>query len=189
MTESIDDDLVTRARAGVRSAQRELVTIWEESVFRIAWRVLGSHSAAEEVRQTVFLRMIERPEALPEPACFAAWIRRCTFNESVTFLRRQRVRTTAVLSEKHSVHSATPEQQAAENEDVIRLRNVLDTLQPEERAILTLRFDEDLSFPQIGEILERPPSTVKSQYARLLKRLHSQLQDSPSPREEIDRHV
>jgi RNA polymerase sigma-70 factor (ECF subfamily) len=188
MTESTDD-LVTRARAGDRSAQKELVRLWEESVFRIAWRVTGSHSAAEEVRQTVFLRMIERPETLPEPARFSAWLRRCTVNAAITFLRRQRVRAASDLSVNHSSPSIPPDRQAAENEEVRRLRNVLDTLQPEERAILTLRFDEDLSFPQIAEILDRPPSTVKSQYARLLNQLHSQLQDSPGSREEIDRHV
>jgi len=189
MTESMNDDLVARARAGDRSAQRDLVKQWEHSVYRVAWRIVGNDSAAEEVRQTVFLRMIEHPEKLPDADHFGAWIRRCTFNAAVTFLRRQRVRAAASLPESHSVGSNPPDQQAEDNEEANRLRQILDTLPPEERAILTLRFDEDLSFPQIAEILDRPPSTVKSQYARLLKRLQEELQDTLSSREEIDRHV
>lgn len=189
MTESIDNDLVNRARVGDRSAQKELVKRWERSVYRIAWRVLGNDSAAEEVRQTVFLQMVERPEKLPEPTRFEAWIRQCAVNAAISLIRRERVRAASELPEGHSSRSVPPDQQAAANEEVDRLRRLLGTLQPAERAILTLRFDEELSFPQIGEILGRPSSTVKSQYARLLSQLHSLLKESVSPREEINRHV
>lgn len=189
MTEPTDNDLVAHARAGDRSAQKELANRWQQSVYRMAWRVLGSDSAAEDVRQTVFLRMIERPETLPDSTKFASWIRRCTINAAISFLRRQQLWTTSELTANQSSDSISPEEQAAEKEEVKRLREVLKTLTPEERAVLTLRFDEDLSFPEIAEILERPASTIKSQYARLLKRLHSSLQDSFRSRGEIERHV
>lgn len=189
MTVPTDNDLVTRARTGDWSAQKELVDRWQQSVYQLAWRVLGSDSAAEDVRQIVFLRIIEHPERLPHSARFGSWIRRCTVNEAITSLRRRRVRSTSELSVDPFEDSTSPDEQAAENEEVRRLRNILETLPPEERAILTLRFDEDLSFPEIAEILERPASTIKSQYARLLKRLHSSLQDSVSSRGEIERHV
>lgn len=189
MTVPTDNDLVTRARAGDRSAQRELVNRWQQSVYQMAWRVLGNDSAAEDVRQIVFLRMIERPEKLPQSDNFASWIRRCTVNEAITYLRRRKIRRTSELPMNQTAVAVSPVEQAEENEEARRLREVLQTLAPEERVILTLRFDEDLSFPEMAEILNRPASTIKSQYARLLKRLHSSLQDSVSSRGEIERHV
>ncbi|MCA9072114.1 MAG: sigma-70 family RNA polymerase sigma factor, partial [Planctomycetaceae bacterium] len=161
MTVPTDNDLVTRARAGDRSAQKELVTRWQESVYQMAWRVLGNDSAAEDVRQIVFLRMIERPERLPRSASFASWIRKCTINEAITYLRRRKIRWTSELPMNQTGDSISPVEQAEENEEVHRLRDVLQTLPPEERAILTLRFDEDLSFPEIAEILNRPATTIK----------------------------
>lgn len=189
MVERIDDDFVSRSREGDRSAQKELVRLWEQSVYRIAWRIVGSDWGAAEVRQTVFLQIIEHPETVPESARFAGWIHRCTVNASITYLRRQRVRAGSELPQDRSSGSQTPDELAAEREEIQRLRHVLETLLPEERAILTLRFDEDLSFPQIAEILDRPASTIKSQYARLLNRLYSLFQNSCSTREELDRHV
>jgi DNA-directed RNA polymerase specialized sigma24 family protein len=52
--------------------------------------------------------------------------------------------------------------------------------------LLSLRFDEGLSFSEIGETLDRPASTVKSQYARLISRLKTLLTASTK---ELDRHV
>jgi RNA polymerase sigma-70 factor (ECF subfamily) len=189
MPEPIDNDFVARARAGDRSALKEIANRWQRSVYQMAWRMLGSETAAEDVRQTVFLRMIERAETLPEPARFASWIRRCTINTAITYLRHQKIRSTSELTANRSDNSISPDEQAAEKEEVKRLQAVLQTLDTEERAILTLRFDEDLSFREIAEILERPASTIKSQYVRLLKRLHSSLEDSFRSRGEIERHV
>jgi len=189
MPESIDEELVKHAQKGDRSALEQLAKSWEQSVYRIAWRIVGTHSAAEEIRQTLFLRIIEHPEKLPEESRLDAWIRQCAANESISYLRRQHVRKTSPLSNNHPGLSASPVQQVAETEDVQRLKSALEKLEPAERAMLSLRFDENLSFREIGEILDRPPSTIKSHYARLLSQLHSHLKDSDSPHEEINHHV
>jgi RNA polymerase sigma-70 factor (ECF subfamily) len=50
-------------------------------------------------------------------------------------------------------------------------------LEPEARALLALRFDEDLTFSEIAAALDRPVSTVKSQVARAVSRLRALLPD------------
>jgi|HubBroStandDraft_6_1064221.scaffolds.fasta_scaffold201976_2 DNA-directed RNA polymerase specialized sigma24 family protein len=79
-----DADLLSRVRHGDRATFSCLVQRWEESLLRIAYRIIGFHDEAEEIRQIVLLRILESPQRLPEPRCFAAWIRRCVINEAAS---------------------------------------------------------------------------------------------------------
>ncbi|MCA9202873.1 MAG: sigma-70 family RNA polymerase sigma factor, partial [Planctomycetales bacterium] len=56
-----------------------------------------------------------------------------------------------------------------------RLSIALAELSPDARAILSLRFDEDLTFREIAVLLDRPPSTVKSQLAKAIAQLRDLL--------------
>jgi RNA polymerase sigma factor (sigma-70 family) len=69
----------------------EIVRAFEESISRTAYRIVGQHSDADEVRQKVFLKVWQAPKKLPQPDKLAAWLRRCTVNESIATLRRRAV--------------------------------------------------------------------------------------------------
>jgi RNA polymerase sigma factor (sigma-70 family) len=60
-----------------------------------------------------------------------------------------------------------------QTEEAGRLVTALGQLQPEERALLSLRFDEALTFQEIANVLDRPVSTVKSQVASLVECLRT----------------
>jgi len=55
------------------------------------------------------------------------------------------------------------------------LRNALEALEPEQRAILSLRFDEECTIREIGSILEQPHTTVQSKLDRAIARLRELL--------------
>ena len=60
-----------------------------------------------------------------------------------------------------------------------QLAVALAKLAPEERALVSLRFDEDLTFREIGEVLELPTSTIKSQLSQAIARLRTALSGNP----------
>src|SRR5437867_1999389 len=62
---------------------------WQDSIFRIVCRILGNSHDAEDVCQTLMLRWLRTPGKLPQPAQFAAWLRRCAVNEAISYLRRK----------------------------------------------------------------------------------------------------
>ena len=65
---------------------------WEDEAFRVAYRVTGEHDVAEDVRQTVFLRLMKSPRAVRHAERLAAWLRRSVVNEAINAVRRRKRR-------------------------------------------------------------------------------------------------
>lgn len=107
-----------------------------------------------------------------------AWLTRCTVNEAITRVRSRGREARALADRAQSSPSAdsrSPLQRLQQEEAGERLAAALSQLTPGERVMLSLRFDEDLTFRQIAEVLEKPASTVKSQLAGAIGRLRALL--------------
>jgi len=184
-TQSIGDEydaedqtrLVQQFCLGDRSAFAALVRIWEQRLLTIAYRVVGNVHDAEEVRQIVLLKLAQSLPKLDDPARFAGWLRRCTVNEAVTWLRRCGAETKRreVFDDAGAGTSPTPAEQAMAAERSQRLQQAIDRLDPDARALLSLRFDEGLTIRQIAEVLEKPPMTIHSQIAKAVGQLRQRL--------------
>ncbi len=169
-----DIELVNGFRRGNRAAQVEFIRRWEGPLLRIALRVVGRLDQAEDIRQVVLLRMLQSPKSLPAPNALAAWLRRCVVNESVTQARRVVVHqraTSDIRQSESEAQAVPPSDQLIANEEIGQLNHALQQLDAESRALLSLRFDEDLTFREISETVQRPVSTVKSQIGRAIKDL------------------
>lgn len=180
MTELSDCDLMVRFQEGDRGAFAELVRRFEHSLLKIAARITGDADEAEEVRQTVLLRLARSPHSIRNPERIAGWLRRAVVHEAIASVRKRarRRRLQAWLQFRASDtddKSDPPDQILERSEEVARLKAVLATLSPEDRALLSLRFDEDLSFAEIGDVLGVPASTLKSRMKPLLARVRSLL--------------
>jgi RNA polymerase sigma-70 factor (ECF subfamily) len=162
---------------GDRSAFAVLVQIWEHRLLTIAYRVVGNVHDAEEVRQIVLLKLAQSLPKLDDPARFAGWLRRCAVNEAVTWLRRRGAETKRreTFDAAGADAGPTPPEQALAAERSQRLQQALARLDPDARAVLSLRFDEGMTIRQIAEVLEKPPMTVHSQIARAVGQLRQRL--------------
>ena len=173
-----DAELVRRFQRGDRAAFAALVRQWDGSVVRIAFRITGDLGEAEEVRQEVFLRLLESPHSLREPERFAAWIRRCATNTAIEAVRKHKLRqraNTRIQQHLSKTDDTQPIDKLAAADEAECLRAALAKLETDERGLLALRFDEGLTFQEIGNTLERPVSTVKSQVASAVERLRGLL--------------
>ena len=87
-----DAELITRLQCGDRDAFTVLVRRWEGPLMRIAYRIAGQTAEAEDVRQRVFLKLLEGTYAVRRPEQFAAWIRRTVVNTALSALRQNKRR-------------------------------------------------------------------------------------------------
>jgi RNA polymerase sigma-70 factor, ECF subfamily len=175
-----DAELVSRFQRGDRSAFTALVRRWEGPMVRIAYRITGDLSEAEDLRQRVLLKLLEAPGSVGQPDRFAAWIRRAVINAAIGVLRRRRRReglNHRLRARSTSVDNAHPGAGLMADDQARRLAGAMLQLEPEARALLALRFDENLTFSEIATALDRPTSTVKSQVARAIAQLRMLLTD------------
>ncbi len=171
--------LAIPARAGFQVEFREALGRHESLVFSLAYHFLGDRSLAEEVAQDVFVGLHRALKSNPNTFASAEhvehWLRRLTMQRSIDASRR-RGRRAALALEQIPEPAAKP----SGNDPLLeaRLRKLVATLPETARAVVVLRFEEDLSPAEIAETLELPVATVKSHLQRSLLLLREKLKRS-----------
>jgi RNA polymerase sigma-70 factor (ECF subfamily) len=142
----------------------------KDMVFRAAYRVTGNAGDAEDVLQTVFLRLVTNP-SLPEIHNLPAYLHRSAVNASLDVLRRRR--ETQVLSLDEPGHAEAASVNSAQPSTEIRewLRQALARLSPRWAEMFVLRFIEDYSNREIAEMMKTSAAVV----AVVLHRTRAQL--------------
>jgi len=141
-------------------------------VWRVAYHFLRDEQDASDVAQEVLLRLHREPDA-PAPEGLAAWLYRVTANVALNF-RRDRAR----LRRRHDEAAALAPRivEAAETaglaDDIAR---AIRALPKQQRAVVTLKLMEELTFREIAGIFGVAEGTVKVQFSRGMRRLRDRL--------------
>jgi len=172
----VDRDLA-KARAGDGGAFAALVTGHQKSVYGLALRMLGSSHSAEDIAQEVFMQLHAKLSSIESPEHLRFWLRRVTANKAIDQLRRgSLVEVTSLDVEAQLVAAEDPGDPLLQQ----RLRSMLQQLNPAARAVMTLRYQEDLDPLEIARILDMPVNTVKSHLKRSLEVMRQGLKDHPT---------
>ncbi len=151
-----------------------LVTGHQKSVFGLALRMLGSAHLAEDIAQEVFMQLHAKLTSIESPEHLRFWLRRVTANKAIDHLRRSsRLKVISLEEESQQVGTEDPGDPLLQK----RLRAMLLQLTPAARAVMTLRFQDDLDPLEIARILDMPANTVKSHLKRSLDVLRQGLKD------------
>jgi RNA polymerase sigma-70 factor, ECF subfamily len=148
------------------------------AVFRAAYRVTGNAHDAEDVLQTVFLRMIKRDPAAEPVDNMPSFLHKAAVNAALDLLRsRQQVRQVP-LDEWEPVlaESAHRRPDRLQNSSDIRewLRSALARLNPRIAQMFILRFFEGKDNPEIARLLDTTPGTVAVTLSRTRDRLEKE---------------
>lgn len=168
------------ARAGSDADFGRLVVQYQARVFSLALRLTGRRDEAEELAQDAFLQLHANLARIDSPAHLRHWLCRTVTHRSIDHLRRRARQPLYVAAE--SVGESAGEyggEGAAETgayDPVLRRRLLQLLLQLPEmaRAVIVLRFQEDLDPVDIAHTLDMPINTVKSHLRRSLDWLRLQ---------------
>jgi RNA polymerase sigma-70 factor, ECF subfamily len=143
----------------------------KDMVFRAAYRVTGNAGDAEDVLQTVFLRLVRNP-SLPEIRSLPAYLHRAAVNASLDLLRRRKEARSLSLDEE-SAHVEAVSVNSVQPATEIRewLRQALARLNPRWAEMFVLRFIEDYSNGEIAGMMK----TSRAVVAVVLHRTRAQL--------------
>lgn len=167
------DDLAL-ARAGDQEAFARLVRAHQAMVFSLAWRIAGDAAVAEELAQEVFCQLFLHMDRIASDRHLVFWLRQVATRRALDQWRRARLRRALPLTEAAAA-PAPPTDPWFEQ----RLRAALAALTPEQRAVVALRYQEELEPSEIAALLHTPLLTVKSRLQRALRRLRGALSTPP----------
>jgi RNA polymerase sigma factor (sigma-70 family) len=148
----------------VNTEPAEVEQVYREervALLRLAFLLSGSRQISEDIVQTAFAATQERWATIDNPR---AYLRRVVVNQAnETHRRNYRPRPS------HQVEPVTHQPEIDETWAELRC------LPPHQRAVIVLRFYEDLPLVEIARLLDRPAGTVRSDLHRALDRLRRTL--------------
>lgn len=161
---------ISKKKGGVHVTQEEITALFDQyhnMVYRLALTLTRSAPDAEDVTQTVFLKLLSGCPP-PQKGAEKAWLTRVTVNCCRDLFRFFRKHPTLPLEEAEAV-GLTPEENA--------LWDALMTLNAAQRAAVHLHYYEGYSIEETAALLRVKPSTISMRLHRARKQLRSILKE------------
>jgi RNA polymerase sigma-70 factor (ECF subfamily) len=182
-----DEDLVRRHLRGDLAAFPLLVERHTRTVYNLAFRVTGDRAEAENLTQDAFLRAYDALPRSPPERSFRAWLLQIALNLCRDWLRKKRPLAFADLVAPADAEDApgedwpdaapTPGEVLESGELAAAVRRAVLALPEAYRLVITLRYDEDLSYEEIARMLHLPLNTVRTHLHRAKALLRRALGD------------
>ncbi len=191
-----DNLLLTGLREGTEHAYEQLLSLYQQPVYNLIFRLLNDPSEAADAVQEVFLKVFRSVRTFRGQSSLKTWIYRIAVNEAYNQRRwfsRHRKQEIGLEAEEEgsrsysetlSDPSRSPYELAVGSETHALIESALLELNPTFRTAVILRDIEDLSYEEIADILQISLGTVKSRILRgreaLRKTLAGRLEPGPA---------
>lgn len=162
-----DFNLIRRIAAGDEDAVRELYAIYGQRLYAYALRLTNDPAAAEDVLQEALITAWRTASKFRGEGRLIAWLLGIVHHSAMKALRHT-YQSLDVIEETMPEVNGSPEEQAQMGEMKHWIRQGLQNLSTEHRAVLELVFYQGLSLNEVAEVCKCPLGTVKSRlsYAR-----------------------
>ena len=175
-----EDEVLTRASQGDRDAFGQLYERYVDRIFNYVYYRTGNLHDAEDLTARVFQRAMNHIQNYTDRGVpFSAWLYRIAHN-LVANWHRDRSRKQEIPLDDLPVLPTKgdhPEKNLVRSQEQGALLKLIRRLPPERQNLLILKFVENMSNAEIGEIMGRSEGAVKSLYHRTLLALRDQLGD------------
>ena len=179
-TEINEDDVLLRASQGDRDAFGRLYEQYIERIFNYVYYRTGNLHDAEDLTARVFQRAMNHIHNYTDRGVpFSAWLYRIAHNLVANWHRDRSRRQEIPLNDLPVVPSKEdrPETSLVRSQEQDSLLRMIRQLPPERQNLLILKFVENMSNAEIGQIMGRSEGAVKSLYHRTLLSLRDELGD------------
>ena len=171
-----DEDLMTTASKGDIKAFEEIVRRYQASVWRVAVRFIGDAADAQDIVQTVFLKILESAPRYRNISLFKTYLFRIVTTTSIDFSRKKRPDKLKDLSE---IQDRSP---PAMDDMIVHqrkkaVRDAIETLSLRYRSVIILRYDAELSIRDIAGVLKITEKAVERLLAHARNALYIRLKN------------
>jgi RNA polymerase sigma-70 factor (ECF subfamily) len=172
---------IEQALQGDRQAFGQLVRAYERPVYNLTYRMLGSSAEAEDAAQETFLRAYAKLATYQPGRKFVNWLLSIASHHCIDRLRRKGRAPQLSIDgplppEWLQSDAPQPDQVVSKKEQRARVRQVLETLPPDYRAAVVLRYWYGLSYREIAVTMDTTESAIKSRLHRARRMMAQELQ-------------
>ncbi|MCK4892523.1 MAG: sigma-70 family RNA polymerase sigma factor [Calditrichia bacterium] len=189
-----DEVLMKNIRQGNKAAFEVLYDRYSKRLLYYFYRMLnGDQDKSQDFLQDLFLKIIEKPELFDESKKFSTWIYTVASNQCKNEYRRLKVRRQfnqgEEIVETIPETAQGPEERLDSRMFLSALEKELSKLEPEQRLVFILRFQENLPVKEIAEVTGLKAGTVKSKLFYITRKLADNLQDLNPINNEVRENV
>jgi RNA polymerase sigma-70 factor (ECF subfamily) len=180
---SEDLSLVQAILKGDQDAFRQLVEKYQRSVYNITWRMVRNDEDARDLTQETFIRVYRGLGTYDQTRTFSTWLFRIATNLCIDHHRKKKMRTVSIdgsqigdeTREPMALpdHGPRPDRLHEVTSLAERIDSFLERLSPAYRAVLVLRYREQLSYEEMADVLDIPLGTVKARLHRAHRHLRN----------------
>ena len=168
--QEITNDMILKAAKGDMDAFEKIYIAANSFVFNVALRVSGRREDAKEITQDVFVKLYRKLSGFKFESSFKTWVYRITVNTAINTAKKAKRQGKNMLSYDDDIILKNQIEQNASSttrgEGSQPLEALLSELDLNQRACITLRSIEGLSYKQISEALHVNINTVKTRIKR-----------------------
>ncbi len=177
MQERDDHTLIADYLEGDKSAIALLLQRHLKHVYNFAVRLSGDPLMAEDIAQETFVKVWRNLKKYRKGENFTTWLFAIARNTTIDHLRKKRSVPFSYFEKEEGENfvvenfaddSPTPEELFILREQKELVDTLLQKVSPAQREVLILHEGENMTFDEIGKILNKPLNTVKSQHRRAL---------------------
>jgi len=177
--ESLDQSITALLARKDKSAFEQVFKTHFKNLHAYAFTIVRDEAEAEEMVQQVFFKLWERAETLSLTGSIAAYLYRAVHNESLNYLKHQKVKSSHQLHVAHSMKNQADHigGKLAGKELEAKYKSALNELPEQCRTIFQLSRFEEMKYREIADKLDISVKTVENQMGKALKILRSKLAD------------
>ena len=171
---------ITLTKNGSRAAFNNIVEKYQEPIYNFCYRMLNSRAEAEDAAQEVFLRAYTRLDTYDNRHKFSTWLFSIASHYCIDRLRKRSFQSVSwdSIAPWHRFPgqaASQPERALLDAEAAREVHILLDTLPPDYRTVIILKYWQAMSYQEIAQTLETTVSTIKSRLFRARKLMAAQI--------------
>ena len=182
MTQQMESDeinipgLIERCKSGDSQAFSAIYRHYSPAIYRYLYSKVGNQQDAEELTSQTFLAVLEGLPRYRRRDKFTGWLYAIARNKAADHYRNRDNQAQAVRAEDIGVINPDMLGEIVQHENSRALADLVGQLPQKQLELLQLRFVADLTFREMGEVLNRNPEGVKKAVYRLIAQLQEQLE-------------
>jgi len=167
-------ELVADFRSGDVRGFNELVRRYQQRVYWIARRMIGTHEDADDVTQDVFIRAHDGLKHFRSDAGFYTWLYRIAVNVTLNAVRKKRIKDFVNFQEVEDTLGSPDERTDGallQSEFDKILDKAIDGLPPKQKMVFMMRYYDELPYEEMAALLHKSVGGLKANYFFALKKI------------------